>query len=328
MQRFIIGTGRCGSTLLSRMMDCHPQAVCLHEFFTGLDWGQRFQPGMVSADTLQDFLCAEQAVTTMVLSRGYRTEEICYPFGEVQAKHGMADPLPWLLISMLSRLTADPEPLFERFTQMLQQQADAPLQDHYPAIFSWLAQQGSQCSTQNKADSAVWIERSGSSVDYLPALVDMFPEGRFLHIHRDGCEAALSIRSHPFYRLGVTLMYGLFPDNLDDDQVIDYALENPPPLQDVGRYWSDQVLNGYRALAKLDRSQYLEVRFEDLLNTPRDTLQQVATFFELDSPESFLQHASSLCKSAPALRHLELNEHQQQELMASCRPGQCLLGRA
>ena len=39
-----------------------------------------------------------------------------------------------------------------------------------------------------------WVERSGSSIEYLEGLHAFFPEARFLHIHRDGPEAALSMR--------------------------------------------------------------------------------------------------------------------------------------
>ena len=38
MDRFIVGTGRCGSTLLSRMLACHPAVCSIFEFFNGLDF--------------------------------------------------------------------------------------------------------------------------------------------------------------------------------------------------------------------------------------------------------------------------------------------------
>jgi len=39
MDRFIVGTGRCGSTLLSRMLRCNPELLDLSEFYSGLDAG-------------------------------------------------------------------------------------------------------------------------------------------------------------------------------------------------------------------------------------------------------------------------------------------------
>ncbi len=316
--RFIVGTGRCGSTLLSRMLDEHLDVVCLHEFYTGLDWGRRFQPGDVTAAELADFLADEQMVTTEVLARGYTTDEICYPFGQPQAQRKMGDRLPWLLISMLSRLSDDPDPLFNAFIDKVKSLPTAPLSENYRHLFEWLA------AVKNKPH---WIERSGSSIDYLADLIRLFPEGRFLHIHRDGCEAALSMRAHPFYRLGVSLRYGLFPADLEESAMIDYVLETLPPAEAIGQYWSDQVLNGYKALGELNREQFCEVRFEDLVNNTRATLEKIADFFALPSDREFLQRASSLCRGEPPTRLQSLSVDEQTQLQKACRPGQILLKR-
>ena len=332
MDRFVVGTGRCGSTLLSRMLDRHRDVVCLHEFYTGLDWDKRFQPGMVSPADLAEFLCAEQPVTTAVLARGYTSDEICYPFGQPQARHSIDDPLPWLLVTMLSRLSDDPETLYDEFVVMLTTLPTAPLPTSYRSIFNWLAQRGiaERGGVNNEragSDQPLWIERSGSSIDYLPALVELFPDGRFLHIHRDGCEAALSIRAHPFYRLGVSLLYGLFPEDADEETLFNHVLTTLPPLADVGRYWSDQVLSGYTALGKLDRRQYCEVRFEDLVQQSEKTLERISQFFELPVDAQFLEQAASLPRGIPAPRFADLSDDEQQELRTACRPGQILLGR-
>ena len=318
-QRFIVGTGRCGSTLLSRMLDLHPQVVCLHEFFTGLDWGQRFQAGTVPNPVLVNCLTAEQPVTTEVLARGYTTEEICYPFGAPHARRQMGDKLPWLLISMLSRLSPDPDSLFEDFVGMLRSLPADTLQSLYPQIFTWLARQGG---------GQVWIERSGSSVDYLADLVAMFPGARFLHIHRDGREAALSIRAHPFYRLGVALLYGLFPAGCSDAEMIDYALQTPPPLEAVGKYWSDQVVNGHQASRHLPRDRYRETCFELLVAEPAAQLEAICDFFQLDVPAGFLQQAVSLSRGVPPLRRDKLTRDELDVLNRACAPGMALLGQA
>ena len=60
---------------------------------------------------------------------------------------------------------------------------------------------------RERFDRTHWIERSGSSIDYLGALNASFPKARFLHLHRDGYETALSMRGHHAYRLPIALMY-------------------------------------------------------------------------------------------------------------------------
>ena len=74
--RFVVGTGRCGSTLLSLLLAEHREVVSLHELFTGLDWGRRFATGPVTGAELAELITAEQPVTTEVMKRGHVTDEI------------------------------------------------------------------------------------------------------------------------------------------------------------------------------------------------------------------------------------------------------------
>lgn len=322
MERFVVGTGRCGSTLLSTMLAEHRDVVSIHELFTGLDWNRRFAPGLVSGKQFATLIGAEQPVTTAVLARGHTSDEIRYPFGGRQARYQPGDPVPWLLITMLSRLTDDPDPLFDEVMAFAVARPDAPLADHYRSLFDLLAA---------RFGGSVWIERSGSSLDYLDGLIDLYPDARFVHIHRDGPEAALSIREHPFFRLGVTFLLGLLPeidDGDDAETIVSRIVDTPPPCWAVGRYWSDQVLRGFRALPRLDRQQFLQVRFEDLVIAPHIVLGQIAAFFELPADDGFIDRASAMARGLPPPRLGTLTPDERDELVAACRPGQVLLGRS
>ena len=76
MERFVVGTGRCGSTLLSLMLGQHSKVVTIHEFFPGLDWVGRFRPGDVPATELVKLISAHQFVATAVLARGHSPDEV------------------------------------------------------------------------------------------------------------------------------------------------------------------------------------------------------------------------------------------------------------
>ncbi len=319
VERFVVGTGRCGSTLLSLMLADHRDVVSLHEFFTGLDWGRRFAEGRVDGDALAELIGAEQPVTTEVLARGYTSDEIQYPFGTNKARHSIGDPVPWLSISLLSRLTDDPDGWYDELMHFARARPSATMADHYRAVFDWLTA---------RAGGSVWVERSGSSLDYLGDLAALFPSARFVHIHRDGHEAALSIREHRFFRLGVALFMDLFPDGDDLDAAVTQVIESPPPYWAVGGYWSDQVLHGFAALPYVDRDQFMQVRFEDLMAEPATVLAEVAAFFELDDDPSFVKRAAARVRGRPPERFPGLDPADQEELRAACRPGQVLLGRA
>ncbi len=80
MDRFIVGTGRCGSTLLSRMIALHPAVLSVFEFFNGLDVTRRFSPEAVSGAEIAALVAAEQPFLTAVMRRGYAVPEVIYPF--------------------------------------------------------------------------------------------------------------------------------------------------------------------------------------------------------------------------------------------------------
>ena len=314
--RFVVGTGRCGSTLLSLMLAEHRDVVSVHEFFTGLDWGRRFAAGDVAAADVVELLSAEQPVTTRVLALGYTTDEIQYPFGAPGARFAPGDPVPWLLVTMLSRLSDRPDDLYREMLAMASGLPSQPMARHYEALFGWLAAQRHR---------QVWIERSGSSIDYVGELARLWPDARFVHIHRDGHEAALSIRAHPFFRLALAVMYDLFPKDMvepggDDTPLIRHVVEHAPPLWCAGRYWSDQVLHGYAALPGLDADQWLDLRFEDLVGDPQPVLARVADFLDLPADDGFEGRAASLVRGAPPSRFGELSPQEQDELRAACRP--------
>lgn len=323
--RFIVGTGRCGSTLLSRVLAEHGDVVSIHECFTGLDWGRRFVDGVVNGAELVDLLAAEQPVTTRVIGLGYTSDEIQYPFDAPGAQWQRGDPVPWLLVTMLSRLTSQPDELFDAFIAEARARPTSTMAGHYEALFAWLT---------DRSGGSLWVERSGSSIDYVGDLARLWPDARFLHIHRDGHEAALSIRDHPFFRLALAIVYDLFPPDLeagpngDDEAVIRHVVEHAPPLWCAGRYWSDQVLRGYRALADLDPDQWLDVRFEDLVADPAATLERIAGFFDLPADAGFVARGAALVGDPPSSRFARLSAAEQDELREACRPGMVLLGRA
>jgi hypothetical protein len=331
-ERFVVGTGRCGSTLLSRMLAEHPAVLSIFEFFTGLDMTRRFSPEPVGGPEFARLIAQEHPFVTMVISRGYKVEEVVYPYGRPGSRYSERDPVPWLLVTALPRMTGDPDALFDEtlaFAGALPEQA---LAQHYRALFDWLAR---------RMDRSCWIERSGSSIDYLGSLHGLYPRARFVHLHRDGPETALSMREHAAYRLAISLMYRLPADETlsieelrnigpgapreDDD--ISRMLASCPPVEYFGRYWSQELINGFEALPDLNASQYLDARFEDLIAQPASVLRTIAAFLELPEAPAWIDRAAGLVRGVPPPRFDALSPDEQHRLTEACRPGMRLLGR-
>lgn len=330
MDRFIVGTGRCGSTLLSRMLAENPATCSIFEYFNGLDVSRRFQPGAVSGEDFADLISAEQKVVTAVLRRGYPVAEITYPFGS-GGRYRRDEPLPWILVSLLPRLTDEPDRLFDEVMDFGRSRPIAPMVAHHRALFDWL---------RDRLGRDHWIERAGSSIDYLGALVEHFPGARFLHIHRDGCEAALSMREHHAFRLPIAILYqaqeGVGPAMAEIDFDAEPTPEDPisrilsgePPVEYYGRYWSDQVRRGCEAVARIGPGDYHELRFEDLVEAPARVLAEIADFFDLDRQGGWIERAAALVQGRPASRFEKLSPDSRRRLEEACRPGRTLLGQA
>lgn len=332
LDRFIVGTGRCGSTLLSRMLAEYPDALSLFEYFNGLDAGRRFDPAGCDGARFAEMVAAEQPFVTAVLRRGYDVAEITYPYG--RGRYPVGAPLPWVLVSMLPRLTEDPDALFDALLEFLRGQPQRSMPAHHRALFDWLT---------DRHGKSFWIERSGSSIDYLAALIDAFPQARFLHIHRDGCEAALSMREHHAYRLPISLMYGAPTDSgqtlaelgpLDlhapptADDPVTQVLNSRPPAHYFGQYWTDQIQRGAAAWGTLPDDRYAEVSFESLVADPRAQLAQIARFFQLDPErEGWIDRAVALVRGVPPTRFPDLSAAEARALQDACEPGLRVLKR-
>ncbi len=316
----MVGTGRCGSTLLTRMLSCHRDLVGVNEVFTGLDWGIRFTGDEVDGATVAEILGTPNDVVTMVVARGHEAEEVTYPFGT--GRYSRGDELPWILTSTLGHLSGNPDELWDDVSSWLAARPPAPIAEQYRALFEHLAHlQGASC----------WVERSGSSIDYLGDLLDCFAPAprKVVHIHRDGAEVALSMRNHAFYRLAVQLYYGVIPDGVDpqdEEAVVDAWLGGDPPLELFGRYWSEQIANGVDPLGSLSEQELLTVGFSDLVADPATVMTELEGFFELAPDDGFVDRAASLVRGIPPMRAAGLAADELSRVQEACAPGrQCLL---
>ena len=328
--RFVIGTGRCGSTLLSRMLSENPSVLNVFELFSGIDQFFRFRRDPVGGAELAARLREDHPMLTMVMRRGYEVPEVVYPFGAPGARFARGEPIPWALAIAIPRIGSEPDALFEELLAHVEKLPTQTLARHYREIFEWLTR---------RLGRPAWIERSGTSIDFLGELHELFPDARFVHIHRDGREAALSMREYPVLRVAVAVMYGLLGEveyshegltalARAEPSAIDRLLETRPPIELYGRYWSDQIQRGHAALAKLDPRAFLDVRFEELVADPREVLRRIALFLEIGTGGGWIERAASLVRGMPALRTPALAADERARLDAACRDAMSLLGRA
>ena len=107
-----------------------------------------------------------------------------------------------------------------------------------------------------------WGDKTPLYCKHLDAIRRVLPEARFIHIIRDGRDAALSLRKMRF--------------------------SPGPEIETQAAYWRDCVLAARHA--GVDQPDYLEVRYEDLILNTRKTLNQICTFIDLEYDDAMLRY--------------------------------------
>jgi hypothetical protein len=98
-----------------------------------------------------------------------------------------------------------------------------------------------------------WGDKTPYYVLHMPRLLEWFPDAQIVHIIRDGRDVALSLfgRRHDFSVYNVHI---------------------------AAKYWQQYVEVGCETGVRLGKNVYMEVRFEDILSDPDDTLKKICTF--------------------------------------------------
>lgn len=333
---FIVGTGRCGSTLMSNLINLHPDILSLSEVFVSFPHDSLYHRKL-DGERFWRMLSDTSPVLRKVINPVRSPVEFTYPFTD-DSPWTMAD-LPACMYMTLPHFTDDPDHVYRNMEAPIRERPTAPLEDQYRFWFDWM--------TKNQGKQ-MWMERTGNSITMVKALHRLFPDAKFVHIHRDGREVAMSIQKfmplrlflHMWKRLrylGVDLLktpfrYAdsfwianfapYFVDHIPADRLLDME----PDLEDVGKFWSAMITGGMKDLARVPTAQQYEMTYTDLINNPRETLDGFMQFAAPELPrDAWLDEASKLPKSNPA-KWQDLPQAEREALERACAPGMELLG--
>ena len=332
----ILSSGRCGSTMLSRILNRHPRVLSLSEFFTYVYVDRWIRHSGRTGDQMWRQYRTQSRFHRDVLGR--RTDEMIYPFDAPDARFTLRN-VPPIAVTVLPHLTERHEALLDALEPVVRGRPRQPPAEHFRHLFGWLCE---------RFGADVWVERSGGSAGYAPALMKTFPEARVIHLFRDGREAALSMHRHPPFRratqyvrrfesLGVDLMdllasghpavstrlrvaLGVVMETLRGAR--DEGLSYP----DFGRLWSLQIEVGMRAFGHLPPDRLLSVRFEDVQADPEGQIRRLIRFIDPGlEDDGWVREVSSIPRPT-ASRFARLGVAEQAALAEACRPGLERLG--
>jgi putative sulfotransferase len=346
---FIVGTGRCGSTMLSNMLREHPKVLSLSEFFIMVADGalspkvvaEAFSPEPIDGRRFWDAVARRDSVYSFGLRQGITAPEWLYPCDAPGARFSRQTGVPAILLTTLPHLTDDHDALFEALEAEVTRWPPATAGEHYTRLFARLVQ---------KFGKRQWIERSGGGLNIVGLLLPVFPQARFVHVVRDGRDAALSMQEHLAFRLYLIVrslaeVLGVDPLQSSDRTHLDRA---PPdlrpflpqnfdvdafrafrtPLSLCAELWSQQIVSALPALLALPADRLLTLRYEDFFVDPRKQLDALAAFLgdEIADHDWSARCAATVRKPKSTWRDLPAEEAR--ELTEACRPGFELLSKA
>lgn len=136
------------------------------------------------------------------------------------------------------------------------------------ALRRWLRESGSQTRFVETVLHAYleqqvktrWADKTPLNVSHIDWIFRHFPEARFVHIIRDGRDAAASLRNHPVRRL------------VDGRWI---RVPRTRPIHVCIRAWDDLTRRGLRHRPD---PRYHEVRYESLVLEPEATLRGLFAF--------------------------------------------------
>jgi uncharacterized membrane protein YkvA (DUF1232 family) len=126
---------------------------------------------------------------------------------------------------------------------------------------------------------SVWVEKTPANVFRFGFVKRHFPNARLVHIVRDGRDAACSLRCQPWAKIAG-----------------DVPRDSPEAARRCGMMWAASVRAGIRHRG---HPRYFELRYEELVARPAETLLPLLTFLDLPWDERLLATDMSLPRPSP-----------------------------
>lgn len=301
---FVVGTGRCGSTAVSTILNSHPAILSLNELLTSIGV-QGIPDAELTGREFWQLIAAPNTVFDAMIRGDVGLPEFLYPRnpGRFSAE---VTGIPAISLMVLPHLTADPDGLFDELSEVVARWPRRLTSQHYEALFQWL---------RSRFGRSVTVERSGYSLHWIPVLRRRFPQAKFVHLFRNGPDCAVSMSQHPGLRvillrhrimdsLGIRSLTELTPEDKASlppelagilaDRFDASTVWQPIPLEDFGGLWSRLVQEGLDHLAKVPADSRMSLSYEALCSDLDGELRRLADFLGVSHSPSWLASARSM----------------------------------
>lgn len=306
----IISNGRCGSTLLSDLIAEEAGSLSVQEFFMSTVPSTK-NDEMLSGAEYWTLLSSPKPDLSTLLRIGLLPKEVHYPrngrWGDRLSE------LPGILAVTISKITADPDGLFDALSERVPGFRRQSTARHHEMFLDLLVE---------LTGKQRWIERSGGSSYLAPYLLRALPDAAVVYLTRNWNDTARSMSRHSSFqmiqlraeflgRCGVDPFYarpaGEVPEDLAalmPERLTAAALAERG--KDINRYlWLCAFLTSQaeQALEDIRPRRLLRMSYEELVTNPVTELNRLGEFLGFDDWPSWAQKMAERVK-APARRDL------------------------
>jgi hypothetical protein len=120
-----------------------------------------------------------------------------------------------------------------------------------------------------------WGDKTPMYMQHLPLLERLFPDARYVHLVRDGRDAASSFLAMP-------------------DGVVTRTWTHPATVADFACQWRTEVAAARALGGRVGGSRYLETRYEELVAEPEAGLRRICEFAGLSFEPEMLDYAGGV----------------------------------
>ncbi|GEB51242.1 sulfotransferase family protein [Streptomyces cacaoi] len=337
---FVVGTGRSGSTALSRVLREHPDVLSLNELgATALQPDTLCEEPLTGKEFWSRITAPNELFNNMIRSE-VPLPEFLYDMstGRYSTEGG---GIPALSLMVLPHLSDDPDGLLDTLEPKITSRPSAPCAAHWETLFEALA--------AHQGGARAVVERSGFSTGNIPLLHAHFPHARFVHLHRDGPDCALSMSRHAGFRMIMQLMdmaelagvdspreltdehKAVLPPHLSAllEERFDPALlwERELPVARFAGLWSRLVQEATEHLGALPPDTVTTLSYERMLDEPREQLTRLAGFLGVPPLPDWLDRAATMLDPGRRGAALRLPPDELAAVRSACAPGAAVLGR-